>query len=99
MAAHGRRGKPNPAADPAWALGASRLQLGFFEQSGRRAEMRLLGWQLDGALLATSLTAYSERGEAYVRDVQVIIRANDLPPLDRARLDGEGVTHIVAASP
>lgn len=63
----------------------------------RRAELRLLGLRLDGALLATSLTAYSERGEDYVRDLRAIIRANDLRPLDRARLNTKDAMEVVAA--
>ncbi|WP_082780809.1 glucosaminidase domain-containing protein [Cephaloticoccus primus] len=45
-----------------------------------RAEARRSGQPLSGLRLADGLSAYSERGEAYVRQVKALIRDN---PLDR----------------
>ncbi len=53
-----------------------------------RAASRERGEVLDGHELAGHLRLYSERGMDYVRAVQVIIRANNLRPLDPARLAG-----------
>lgn len=52
----------------------------------RRAAMRVDGRPLDPLALARTLTAYSERGEPYVRDLITIIRHNDLRRFDDARL-------------
>ena len=60
-----------------WAYRAFRRQ---------RAQMRVQSILPDGLALARSLERYSERGAAYVRDIRTIIRANDLRPLDSARL-------------
>ncbi len=51
-----------------------------------RAEMRQAGESLDGLKLAATLTRYSKRGRSYVRSLRTIIRANNLGPLDTARL-------------
>ncbi len=50
----------------------------------RRAALREAGREPDGLDLAVTLTAYSERGDAYVDDVQAIIRANRFDVLDGA---------------
>ena len=51
-----------------------------------RAAARRAGRRLDSQRLATFLTRYSERGAAYVADVQATIAANDLRAFDTARL-------------
>lgn len=53
-----------------------------------RAALRRKGAPLDGADLAQYLDKYSQRGEAYVADLQTIIAANNLSALDDARLAG-----------
>jgi len=84
--------KVKPFADLAGAVAAYGLNLnthrayaGFRE---RRATMRAAGDVPDGFELARALERYSERKLDYVRDVRGLIRANNLRPLDRARLDG-----------
>ncbi len=52
----------------------------------RRAEGRAAGAIPDGSALAATLVNYSVRGEAYVEDIQSIIRRNRLEPLDGAQL-------------
>jgi Bax protein len=66
-------------------LNIHRGYAGFREQ---RAKMRADGEVPDGFELARELSRYSERRLDYVRDVRGLIRANNLRPLDRARLDG-----------
>lgn len=56
-----------------------------------RAALRERGRRPGGLDLATTLTAYSERGPAYVRDLEAIIRDNRFDAFDRApRLAGGG---------
>ena len=55
---------------------------------GERARFRGRGLAPDGHELALHIARYSERGMDYVRDVRVIIRTNNLRPLDPARLAG-----------
>ena len=58
-----------------------------------RANRRLQGHKPEGAVLAGTLTNYSERGQAYVDGIRAIIDANDLGGLDTAKLrDGKPVT-------
>jgi Bax protein len=52
----------------------------------KREELREGGQALSGAVLAQTLTRYSQRGNAYVRSLQTIMNANDLAALDKARL-------------
>jgi len=52
----------------------------------QRAQMRSDGAPVDGMALAGTLVRYSQRGMAYVQSLRTIIRANDLRPLDDARL-------------
>ncbi|MCZ6466730.1 MAG: hypothetical protein O6829_05580, partial [Alphaproteobacteria bacterium] len=60
---------------------------GAYRQFRRaRALMRRAGAPVDGAVLAGDLTAYSQRGEDYVRAIRTIIEANGLRRLDDARL-------------
>ncbi len=53
-----------------------------------RAAMRRKGQTLSGARLAGALSRYSERGAAYVAELQAIIAGNNLELLDGARLRG-----------
>jgi Bax protein len=55
---------------------------------GRRAELRRKGTRIDGHDLASYIVAYSERRLDYIRDVRLIIRANNLQALDAARFRG-----------
>ncbi len=52
-----------------------------------REKLRRAGKPLSGTLLAPTLENYSERGEAYVKELLTVIRANNLSWLDRAELD------------
>lgn len=54
-----------------------------------RASARARGAAPDGHSLAGALTAYSERGPAYVDTIRALIRANGLTRFDRARLGRE----------
>lgn len=47
----------------------------------QREKLRSQSRQITGTALAGSLTAYSERGDAYVADVKAMIRANQLDQL------------------
>ncbi len=47
-----------------------------------RAEARRQDRPLSGQALAAGLARYSERGQPYVRDVRLVIRANDLEAFD-----------------
>lgn len=51
-----------------------------------RAGLRRVGTFLDGFLLSSSLSKYSERGENYVESLRSLIRGNRLEKLDRAKL-------------
>lgn len=51
-----------------------------------RADFRAHGLAPRGLLLAASLEKYSERGQAYVETLRVLIRSNRLQPFDFARL-------------
>jgi Bax protein len=53
-----------------------------------RSDLRAQGAGLNGLTLAGGLEAYSEKGQAYVDLVRQIIAANELRPLDKARLAG-----------
>ena len=48
-----------------------------------------MGKILDGWILSRNLSSYSERGEKYIRSVQIIIGSNRLKTLDRAKLSDE----------
>lgn len=73
------------AAVRAYALNLN-THKAYAEFRTRRAEMRLLGRELDGHELAIHLDRYSERRHDYVRAVRGIIRANNFQPFDQARL-------------
>lgn len=51
-----------------------------------RQHAHAVGRPVDGHQLADSLSAYSERGKAYVGTIRSLIRRNDLVAFDRARL-------------
>lgn len=51
-----------------------------------RAALRAKDQPIDSRLLVKTMTRYSERGSAYVRSIQGLMRSNDLARLDRARL-------------
>lgn len=61
----------------------------YAEFRERRADMRILGQIPDGYRLAITLDRYSERGWAYLAEVRLIIRSNQLSQLDRAWLDAQ----------
>ncbi|USG63031.1 glucosaminidase domain-containing protein [Sneathiella marina] len=52
----------------------------------QRASFRLKGMMPTGPGLVGTLINYSERREAYVRDLRNMMARNDLPPLDKASL-------------
>lgn len=51
-----------------------------------RATLREQGAGMNGLTLAEGLEAYSEKGRDYIRDIRRIIHANELRPLDAAKL-------------
>ncbi len=60
-----------------------------------RAQYRAQGKQVSGYKLATSLDKYSERGMAYVKDIQQMIHYNHLEATDSAYLSGKEIIQIV----
>jgi len=58
----------------------------YSEFRAARAAMRARNRALDGFDLAVTLTAYSERGKAYIETIHTIIRRNALTEFDKARL-------------
>ncbi len=58
----------------------------------QRANMRAQGQELNGYVLARTLTAYSQRGADYVTSIRAIMRFNNLTDLDDARLRGDEAT-------
>lgn len=56
-----------------------------------RAQIRARGGFPDGHSLAGALTAYSERGHAYVDSIRAVIRHNSLLRFDHARLGRQGI--------
>jgi Bax protein len=63
----------------------------------KRADLRRQNLRLSGTALAETLIRYSERGQAYVEDIQRIIRQNRLDAADDAYLRDMAVVHIVPA--
>ncbi|NIQ08939.1 MAG: glucosaminidase, partial [Gammaproteobacteria bacterium] len=53
----------------------------------RRAELRSTGAKVTGWDLASTLTKYSERGQAYVDSLRALIKVNMLQLVDDAYLD------------
>ena len=64
-------------------LNTHRSYAGFRQE---RAQMRQQGKELQGSVLAATLTSYSEKGQEYVETIQSVIRVNQLPPADSAHL-------------
>lgn len=60
----------------------------------RRAELRKTGAKVTGWGLASTLTRYSERGQAYVNSLRALIKANMLQSIDDAYL-GNGPTILL----
>jgi Bax protein len=58
----------------------------YGEFRGARKWLRDHAKPIDGNMLAGELLRYSERGAKYVKTIRRIMRANDLAPLDDARL-------------
>lgn len=56
----------------------------YAEMRDMRADMRAQGRPLDSMILARGLTRYSQRGMAYVHELQDIIRVNRLHAFDRS---------------
>lgn len=65
----------------------------------KRAELRRQNLHISGTVLAPTLLRYSERGQAYVDDLNRLIRQNKLDAVDDANLRHMGVIHIVPAGP
>lgn len=64
----------------------------YREFRARRAQLRAAATYIKGTELVGTLINYSERREAYVRDITNMIKKNNLAPLDaRALADGETV--------
>jgi Bax protein len=66
----------------AWALNLNSHRA-YARFRAARAKAREEGRAPDGHALAGELLRYSERGEAYVRELRALIRANGLEALDR----------------
>ncbi|MFT5233858.1 MAG: Bax protein, partial [Candidatus Krumholzibacteriia bacterium] len=52
-----------------------------------RAQMRAIGAKPSAAKLATGLGRYSQRGDAYVKELQAMIRVNS-KVIDQVRVSG-----------
>lgn len=60
-----------------------------------RASQRAAGGSLDGYALATKLTAYSEKGDAYVASLQTLMNQHDLTALRDAALVPDGPVYTL----
>jgi len=65
----------------------------------RRADLRRQKLRISGAVLAQTLVHYSEHGQAYVHDLEALIKNNRLDAADDAYLRHMAVIHIVPAGP
>jgi uncharacterized FlgJ-related protein len=65
----------------------------------KRANLRRQSLRISGTVLAETLSNYSERGQAYVDDLEVLIRQNQLDDADDAYLRHMAVILIVQADP
>jgi Bax protein len=63
----------------------------------KRADLRRQSLRISGTVLADTLVKYSERGQAYVDDLQALMRNNRLADADDAYLRQMAVIHIVPA--
>ncbi|MDF2367179.1 glucosaminidase domain-containing protein [Sneathiella sp.] len=61
----------------------------------RRAALRADGKAVTGPDLVGTLIKYSERGEAYVRNIEGIMSSNNLSPLDQAKLADGKIMYLV----
>ena len=66
----------------AWALNLNSHRA-YARFRAARAKAREEGRAPDGHALAGELLRYSERGEAYVRELRALIRSNGLEAMDR----------------
>jgi Bax protein len=65
----------------------------------KRADLRRQKQRISGTILAETLLRYSERGQAYVNDLEALIRQNQFDAVDDAYLRRMAVIHIVPADP
>ncbi len=79
---HEVRAFPSPRAAVASYLRNLNTHPDYGELRHMRAQLRSLGLPLSGFTRARALGAYSERGDAYVREVRQMIRFNDLGPVE-----------------
>lgn len=59
-----------------------------------RAALRAQERAVTGPDLVSTLIRYSERGEAYVKNIEAIMTHNDLPPLDQAKIADEKIMYV-----
>ncbi|MFQ5974038.1 MAG: glucosaminidase domain-containing protein, partial [Alphaproteobacteria bacterium] len=82
----------------AYALNLNRHSA-YTEFRALRAAIRANGGKLDPYALAGTLDAYSERGDAYIRNIRRILRSNNLEQFEAARLAPVPAVTQVAESP
>jgi len=80
---------------PQGAVNAYLLNLNTHRAYAKLRKMRAENRQISGYKLATSLNKYSERGEAYVKDIQQMIHFNHLEATDKAYLSEKEIIKIV----
>ena len=74
-------------------------QTAYRDLRDKRAQLRKIGKPVTGMELVTSLSRYSERGEAYVKTLKGIMHGNELRVADNARLRDEPITLLVNVDP
>ena len=82
----------------AYALNLN-TQQAYHDLRLRRADLRRQKQRISGSVLAVTLLHYSERGPAYVHDLEALIKNNRLDGADDAYLRRMAVIHIVPAGP
>ena len=82
----------------AYALNLN-TQRAYVDLRLRRADLRRQQLRISGPVLAETLTHYSERGQAYVHDLDALMKKNQLHDVDDAYLRQMAVIHIVPAGP
>jgi len=80
---------------PQDAVNAYLLNLNTHRAYAKLRKMRAGNRQISGYKLATSLNKYSERGEAYVKDIQQMIHFNHLEATDKAYLSEKEIIKII----
>ena len=80
---------------PQDAVNAYLLNLNTHRAYAKLRTMRVQNRKISGYKLATSLNKYSERGEAYVKDIQQMIHFNHLEATDKAYLSEKEIINIV----